>query len=646
MASLRFVSVWFILILLLGIILEKFEDRKEKPMLFIAHDNSESILMTKDSSFYKKKYLEELQSMSDELSNDFDVVEYSFSDKITDGLKSDYSGKLTDVSNVFNQIFDQYSNRNIGGIILSTDGIYNNGSNPIYALERRSFLPVFTIGLGDTALVRDVKIDLVQHNEIAFLGNEFPVEVSFSQSKCIGEKVKVGIYENDKLLKEKEFEFLKNEEQQKMLFNLNASSLGFRKFTIKISELDNEFNKDNNTANFYIEIIDGRQKILIAKTGSHPDIGAMRFVIDNNKNYDVDVLDVSEVKSVGAYDLVIAHNYNGQNNVLSDAIQNGTVPFLFILGEKADMRKLQNMKIGFSGSGSDTEELGFAINPGFKEIVLSPKTIQLLSAAPPLTGPFGSYNFSSALDVWAYRKVGNIQLDQPLIYFTNKGGNRQGVITGEGIWRWRLYDQMKNGSTLSFEEFISKLITYLAIKENKDPFRVNLLNEYAENENIIVGAQLYNKSFDLINEPEVEFILTNSEDKNFESHFLQVNDVYELDLGRLNEGIYNWTAKTQFQGVNYEKNGTFLVKQIKLELLNNQADHQLLKSLSANSGGEFYSPKELSRLKADINERDDMVTVVYQEKSFDDIIDYWWLFIFIFLLMSVEWFMRKYLGAY
>lgn len=642
----RFASVWIILLLLLGIILEHYEDRKEKPLVFIAHDNSESVALNKDSLFYKGEYIENLRSISQDLSEEFEVIEYSFSDVLDNGFKSDYSGKMTNVSNVFDQIFDQYTNRNIGAIVLSTDGIYNTGANPVYALSRKSFIPVYTVGLGDTNEVKDVKIDAVLHNDIAFLGNQFPVEVTFSQSKSKGEKVKVGIYENDKLIKETDFSFKGEQEQFKANFVLNASKTGYRKYAARVTVLDNEFNEKNNRVNFYVEVIDGRQKILIAYQSPNPDVGAMRFVIENNKNYEVDVLKFDEVKSLQGYDLVIAHNYQDDSKVLADAVNSGSVPMLFILGESTDMRSLQNKQLGFNGSGSGTEELGFAVNPAFREILLSAELVQTLSSAPPLHGPFGNYKFSSAVDVLAYRKVGNIQLDQPLIYFTKKGGNRLGVITGEGIWRWRLSDQLRNGSTANFEELITKLITYLAIKENKDPFRIQIDNEYNENEKIVVEAELYNKSFELINEPEVEFNVTNEEGSKFEFHFVRTTNAYRLDIGKLSEGLYQWESKTQFQGQNFRKTGNFLVKEIKLELLNSTADHRILKNIAENSGGRFYLPAQMNELSKDLKENEELVTVVYQEKSFDDLIDYWWLFIVIFVLMSVEWFVRKYQGAY
>ena len=94
------------------------------------------------------------------------------------------------------------------------------------------------------------------------------------------------------------------------------------------------------------------------------------------------------------------------------------------------------------------------------------------------------------------------------------------------------------------------------------------------------------------------------------------------------------------------KKGTFLVKEMKIEFLNSVANHQILRSIAKQSNGEFYFNNELNQLADNLLQRDDLVTVVYQEKTFDDLIDYKWLFVLIVLLLSIEWFMRKYHGAY
>lgn len=646
LATFRFLAVFGIILLLLGVIIENLTERKEKPLLFVVNDNSASVLLSKDSSFYRSDFVGSLSNFSEGLKEDFEVLNYDFSDGLETGFSQTYTGKSTDLSSVFNTIFDQYTNRNIGGIVLATDGIYNAGANPLYAIARKSFLPIFTIGLGDTNLVRDVRLDEINHNDIAFLGNDFPVEVSLSETMCQGETVSVSIYDGDKLLKQEKVTFNGDQDQAKISFTIKAARIGFRKYRAEISSVEGEYSEKNNTANFYVEVIDGRQKILIANQAPHPDVGALRFIIENNKNYEVTVSRLEEIEDLKAYDLVIVHNYTGVNEELTTYIQDGTGPVLFIVGAQTDMSALEKLKIGFSGRQTDSESVSFSHNPNYKEILVSPAGIQLFSNAPPLQAPFGSFKFSSAIEIMAYQKVGNIALDQPLIYFTQKQSSRIGVIMGDGLWRWRLYDQMKNKSTNNFSEFFGKIITYLAVKENKDPFKIQLNNEYTENDEIVVKAELYNKSYDLVNDPEVSFTFENEDGETFESFFVKTADAYQLDLGRLKQGVYTWSASTVFQDQKYEKSGTFLVREIKIEFLNMVADHRLLRNIAENSGGKFFFPKEMDKLNAEIQGRDDMVTVVYQEKEFDDLIDYKWIFILIVLLFSVEWFVRKYQGAY
>jgi hypothetical protein len=646
MAIFRFIAVFFVCLLLLGIVLENFIDRKEKPIVFVVNDNSESVLNNSDSSFYKNDFTPSLSKFSKGLEEKFEVINYSFSDEIYTGLGGDYNGKTTNISNVFNDIFDQYTNRNIGGIVLASDGIYNNGSNPIYALERRSFLPIFTIGLGDTNEVRDVKIDFVKHNDIAFIGNEFPVSIGVGQTKCDGETVKLEIIKNGKVIAEENVSFDDLNRKRNFEFKLKANSIGFQKYTVRVSQLDEEFSVKNNESNFYIEVIDGRQKVLIVHDGPHPDISAIRSVIESNKNYEVDVKAIEEVKGLGAYDLGILHNYSAKNKSLSEEIKDGKTPCLFIVGNNTNIPALSEANAGVSGSKSDVEDVGFEHNSAFKEMLLSPKIIQLLSSAPPLQSPFGNFKFSAAAHVLAYQKIGNITLSKPLIYFNQNGASRFGTIFGEGIWRWKLHDQLKNSTTDNFEEFISKMITYLAVKENKDPFKVKIESEYNESQSVLVRAELYNQSYELINEPEVKFSYSKDDGKIFEPSFVRSSNAYQLDLGRLEQGIYNWKATTDFQGTHYEKEGTFLVKEIKLELLDAQANHRLLMNMAENSDGDFYGPRELDVLADDINTRDDLVTVVYQEKKFDDLIDYKILFFLIMGLLAVEWFFRKFNGAY
>jgi hypothetical protein len=642
--SLRFLSVFLICLLLIGIIIEKFIKIKEKPLIFVAQDSSQSIVHTKDSTFYYTTYPKQLNEVIKQLEEKFDVIPYSFSTTVSDGISTKYDGEYTDISKVLNQIYSQYSNRNIGAIVLSTDGIYNTGANPLYSISKKSYVPVYTIGLGDTTEQKDVKLLEVFNNDIAFFGNTFPVEVRLSQIDYPNQKVNVTIFDGDKKVDSKTIDFKEKKEQQTLNFNLPANKIGFRKYTVKVSELNDEFTFKNNTANFYIDIIDGRQKIALVYSGVHPDLGVINYVVSNNKNYEIELIKDKDFKEATPYDLIICHNYQNNNSNLHQVLKEGKKPTLFIVGGNANMSDINQLNIGVNGSGNKTEEVNFVPNGKFNSILYPAEVTQLLTKAPPLTVPFGSFSFSKSLDVFAYQKVGNIALDKPLIYFSHKNNTKYGVIMGEGIWRWRLYDQAQNNSTTQFETLISKIITFLAVKENKNPFKVHLKNEYTENEVVTVLAELYNSSYDLINTPEVEFKLTNENDKVFDYHFFKTSNAYKLDLGKLPQGIYKWSAKTVLSNKTYTANGTFLVKEVKLEWLNNTANHRLLRNISENTNGKFYFHNQLTELQKDINTREDIVTVSFNEKSFDDLIDYKWLFFLIVLLLFTEWFSRKWFG--
>ena len=119
-----------------------------------------------------------------------------------------------------------------------------------------------------------------------------------------------------------------------------------------------------------------------------------------------------------------------------------------------------------------------------------------------------------------------------------------------------------------------------------------------------------------------------------------------MELGKLPQGIYTWKSSLLFNGNTYSNAGSFLVKEVKTELLTNTANHRLLKNISENTNGSFYLPSEINKLALDITNRDDILTINYKEKSFKDMIDYKWIFFLIVFLLSFEWFIRKFNGGY
>ncbi|MCX6296492.1 MAG: hypothetical protein NTX97_10575, partial [Bacteroidetes bacterium] len=265
MAAFRFSCISILCFLLLSPLLKTVNRSVEKPIIIIAQDNSESLLATKDSSFYKKEYKQNLQKIMNVLSEKYEVRSYTFADKIkelnsVDSLK--YNEKQTDMSSLFDEIETRYSNRNVGAIIVASDGLYNKGSNPVFTSDKIK-IPIYTIALGDTTIKKDVILSKVDHNRLAYLGNEFPMEIVVSAKQLKGKTTTLTVSKNGSTLFSQTINFNSDAFTLTIPVLLQAKEVGLQRYTIKLSAVPEEMSVVNNSHDVFIDVLDARQKILI-----------------------------------------------------------------------------------------------------------------------------------------------------------------------------------------------------------------------------------------------------------------------------------------------------------------------------------------------------------------------------------------------
>ena len=183
---LRFVATATLAFFVLKPLIKTIKRDVEKPIIVIAQDNSESLTISGDSALYKGAYLESLKALQQELGENYDVKGYTFGSEVHEGLDSiSYTEKQTDFTNLLEEINTRYSGRNLGAIIIGSDGLYNKGSNPIYGYSKLN-APVYTIALGDTTVHRDVLLSEVAANRLAYLNNRFPISITVEGRKASG----------------------------------------------------------------------------------------------------------------------------------------------------------------------------------------------------------------------------------------------------------------------------------------------------------------------------------------------------------------------------------------------------------------------------------------------------------------------------
>ena len=171
-------------------------------------------------------------------------------------------------------------------------------------------------------------------------------------------------------------------------------------------------------------------------------------------------------------------------------------------------------------------------------------------------------------------------------------------------------------------------------------------NNFNENEAIDIDAELYNDSYQLVNDPEVNILITDANKKNFPYAFTRTSNAYYLNAGSLPPGEYSYKATTSFGGKAFLKTGKFSVMSLNVESMSTVANHGLLNNIAARHKGKMVYPNQLDQIEQLLAARDDMKTVVYTQKRYTDLVCLLPVLFLLLALLSAEWFIRKRNGSY
>lgn len=644
----RFLAVSIIAFLLLSPFIKTIFNKTEKPIIIFAQDNSSSLLIHQDSATYANNYLKELNALKEKLEKNYEVKSFTFGEKVKEDGVINFSEKTTNIAELFEAVETKFYNRNIGALVLSSDGIYNEGFNPVYASKKTSY-PIYTIALGDTSVQTDIILKEAIANKITFLNNKFPIEILGLAQSCKGEKTNLTVTHKNKVVFTKTYDIIKDNQLIEETIILEAKEKGVQHYTVSFSALANEVSKKNNSKNVYIDVLDGRQHILLLAHAPHPDLKALKTSIESNENYEVSTKYFDDFDgNFEPYNLVVLHQFPTYSPVWLRKISDKNLSVLYILGNQSNVNAFNqfqtHIKVLQSNQRSNATTPALAEN--FPLFNLSEATLKQANNFPPIESIFGTYLPQEKAYVLFNQKIGNVATEQPLMVFFQEGKNKAAFISGEGLWRWRLNEFAKNNNHEAFDEIINKTVQFLSLKDNKDKFRLIVDKQFNENQEIIFNAELYNNSYELVNTPEVQLELTNKEGTTYKFVFNKSGSAYVLNAGILPIGTYTYITSTTFSGEQYVIKGQLQINPLLVELNSTVANHQLLQNIANKHNGTMVSPPEINKLEQFIKGNTAISSVIYEETDIKEIIHLKWIFFLILILITIEWFIRKRNGAY
>lgn len=621
----------------------------EKPVVVIGQDNSMSVGQIVPNGFNPMQYEKDLKVLVKRLSSNYDVRVYSFSDSVKSGFNFSNKGKLSNAANFISKINDELLNRNIGAVILATDGIFNRGGNPLYEINQLK-APIYTIAMGDTIPKRDVVIANVNYNNLVYLDDDFIVEVQAEAYQSKGGNVSLSIAENGKNVYQQAINISDNTFSKTIPIKLRAKQVGIQKYTVHLSGLKNEVTDKNNTQTFYVEVIDGRQKVLLAAGAPHPDITVLKQAISANKHFEVKLAlaDELNVIDVSKFDLVILYQLPSQSSSvpnLFQKLQQSKTSVWYILGAQSDVNAFNQTQkqIVLSATNATLQEVYPNQSDGFAAFSMNETIKQVLQQFDPLLMPFGRLVVNGNPMVVFNQRIGKVNTQSPLLFFMDDNGRKAGYLMGEGLWRWKLNEASATNIPQSIVgDLIQKTVQYLSVKDDKRKFKAfPAKTTFDEQENILFNANLYNDSFEPINEPDVTLQIKNAAGKTYNYLFSKTDKTYRLDAGTLPNGNYAYLASTNFGGKKYTATGGFYVNALIAEFQQTTANHQLLNAMAKQSNGKLFMPNNLLHIADEIEKNENVKTISYEDRRYEELINFKGLFVFILLLLSIEWFLRK-----
>ncbi len=560
-----------------------------------------------------------------------------------DSLKFDQNA--TDLSRQLNNIKRDYDNYNVGGMVLLSDGIFNQGYSPL-AISTK--YPIYTIGIGDTSKIKDLAIIKVAHNATVFEGNSLMLEIHSLNTGYEHISTELKIRSKGKLVSSKKVDFNLNQLLNKTIISVPIAGSGKQSLRIELTPVDGEFTQLNNTKTIYFDVIDAQKRILIVASSPHPDIKAIKSSIERNEYYNVEL--VYGLPKTLDYDLIIAHQYPGSQTSNQDkqSFINSDVPKWMIIGQGSNTRFLQaNLPFPISGSGFSKSDLVKPIvNTSFDYFKVSDGFVSWASDLPPITTPYGISSNDPLSTVLLYQQIGSVATQNPLLFFSKHKESSLGVLLGTNSWKWKLDEYRLSQSHQYFNELISKTVQYLSADTRKKRFYVAPQKVvYEKGEIVLFETQEYNALFEQItgNKVDLEVKGEGGEAKTFSYVPLSLNSVYKVR--NLEEGVYSFTARTKIEEKVYLSKGQFIIKSLDLEHLNPKADFDLLHKIAVKSKGEFYAFANINDFNNKIEELEPVSTIHSTQKE-EPLLNLKWIFGLLIVIASTEWFLRKFYGGY
>ena len=530
-------------------------------------------------------------------------------------------------------------------------------------MQKNLGIPVFTVGIGDSTKKNDVEIKNVINNEFIYAETPTTILATVINKGFSGKASQIFLFEDTQLVEQKSL-ILDASGVNSVSFEYTPKQSGEKKLTLRISNQDGESTFLNNQKVFYINVLSNKINVLLLAGSPSPDLTFIKNSLSTDQNLKVNTLtqisagtflEQNPLAKLDSADIIYLIEFptsiTSEDLItrLSNKLENRNTPFFLLLSAEVDLNKLNRISnlLPFTIQMIDKNYLQVQPDIQLSELsnpVLQNNLITDWNNLPPISQPIVALTLKPESKLLAKVRINNQPRNNPLIVSRSFGSKRSLAVIGKDIWKWKLQTATKD-LTL-FDNFIFSSARWLNAPDDQKKVRLKTSKKiYSANEMVEFSGQVYDESFNPVNDAEVKLTINGREFKE-ELNLTSVGGgLYEGSLTTIKNGdyVFNGTASINGKLLGDDK-GSFNVGDVDIEMIDSRMNYEFLNLLATQTKGKYFSPDEYDKL---LNYLKELNTNSTKEKLLTSEIRLWsdeWFLIIIIMLFAIEWFIRKRAG--
>lgn len=661
--------------------------RPQQNIIAVIVDDSRSMSLREGSESRVDRAHRVLNSgLLSKLSNRFQVRLYKLGstvDRVQDANKLQGQESSTQIGRGLQQLAAEAGTLPIGAAILLSDGADTSGGidNETFQALQRRHMPVSTIGFGETRLDHDVELDSINLPARTLPDSRLEAQVKLRQRGLTGQRTKVVVASGGKTLASRDI-VLRDVPEQVETLEFHGGAAGVRTIEVRVDPLRGETNRDNNKRSQIVSVEDGKRRILYVEGEPRWDYKFLRRAVEDdpaitvvsmlrttqNKIYRQGIANPAELgdgfpnkaEELFAYDALVlgsveASFFNSNQQSLIESYVDRRGGGLLFLGGRAALADGGYSIAPFSGllpvtlpNRRNTFQRTFVaaeLTDAGKESLLCrieetrEKSNDHWEVLPYLANFQDPGSPKPAATVLARSVNGPTRV--PLLVTENYGRGRTAVFATGGSWRWRMQQPVADKSE---ETFWRQLLRW-TVTGSHGPVTISFTGNLQDDGHIQLRAEIRDRSFQLAGDAEVQARIVKP-DGSAETIGLRADPaaagLYVADWNAPVSGSYAAEVTASRGQETFGRDVLpFRREDGSAENFHREQNRELLRQLSEQTGGRYYSPADARSLPDEIAYSEAGITA----REFKDLWDMPVVFLLLLLLKSSEWLLRRRWGA-